>query len=392
MKLASLLFSLSFCAFLLEAQSFDIAILQAMNNNSKIKVLQIQIQKLEDDSKVASKWENPMVALGYNAFYPLNPTYRKDGMQSISITLAQKFDLFGKKFIESQKVELQKQIKILELKALKKNIVKDIKIKMVKIYQDKQRIQILKSTLQNISLFKHQINTSSSDFPLDEFYKMEILESKIKLRANQISQNQNDQIIDFNEITFQDGQKIDFADTFQRQWSKDYYKSSYELLIQRYKEQIESENISLAKRGFLSDPTLSVGYFHRENNQDFLSFSLSFSLPIYGKEYFVFQSAQKQSQITKNKTLEIENTIKAKIKRLQNTLDKKRKELSIIEQSLLPNAKKLLGLYQNNISSSKNAMRAYHQALNDLLEAELLRIDTSEKILLVLAELESIGE
>lgn len=391
MRLLFLFSSFSLCLFL-EAQSFDVAIAEAMKNNSEIKALQLQIQKLENDSKIALKWENPTISLAYNALYPLNPNYRDDAMQSISISLSQKFDLFGKKPIESQKISLQRQIKILELKALKKKIIKKIKIAMIKNYQDKKRIATLKNTLENISLFKHQINTSSSDFAVDEFYKMEILETKIKLRLNQITQNKNNQIIDFNEVTFQDNQEIDFIDSFQRKWSKDYYKNAYEFLIQKYKEQIDDESISLARRGFLSDPSLNLGYFHRQKNHDFLSFSLSFSLPLYGKEWLVLQNAHKQSQITKNTTLEVENAIKSKIKKLQNVLERKREELSLISKSLLPNTKKLLSLYQNNISSSKVAMGAYHQALNDFLEAELLRIDTTEEIWLSLAELESIGE
>ncbi len=392
MKSFSFVFFLSFLCSLLRAQSFDMAISKAMQNNSKIKALQIQIEKLEDEAKIARKWDNPNITLGYNALYPNHPAYRDDAMQSISISLAQKFDLFAKKPIEGQKISLQKQIKILELKSLQKNIIKDIKIRMIRSDQDKKRIEILKSTLNNISLFKRQIDSNSSDFLLDEIYKIEILETRIRLKLNQFLQNQKEQVIEFNEITFQENQEIDFNPTFQKFWGKDYYKSSYELLIQKYKEQIEDENIALAKRSFWSDPTFSLGYFHRKNHQDFLSFGVSFSLPIYGKEVLILQNAHKQSQITKNTTLEIENKIKSKIKKLQNTLEKKGEELVLIESKLLPNAKKLLTLYQKNISSSKSAMGAYHQALNDLLEAELLRIDVKGGIWITLCELESIGE
>lgn len=390
MKSFSFLFFL-LCSFL-GAQSFDVAISKAMQNNSKIKTLQIQIEKLEDEARIARKWDNPNIALGYNALYPNDPSYRDDTMQSISISLAQKFDLFAKKPIESQKISLQRQIKILELKAFQKSLIKEIKIRIIKSNQDKKRIAILKSTLDNIALFKSQIDSNSSDFLLDEIYKMEILETKIKLKLTQFLQNQKEQIIEFNEITFQENQDIDFNPTFKKVWSKDYYKFSYELLAQKYKEQIEEENIALAKRSFFSDPTLNLGYFHRKNYQDFLSFGVSFSLPIYGKEVLSLQKAHKQSQITKNTTLEIENKIKSKIKKLQNTLEKKREELVLIESKLLPNAKKLLTLYQKNISSSKSAMGAYHQALNDLLEAELLRIDVKGGIWITLCELESIGE
>lgn len=388
----ALIFLFSFLCPLLWAQSFDVAILEAMKNNSKIKALQIEIEKLENDCKIVGRWDNPNIALGYNALYLTNPNYRDDAMQSISISLAQKFDLFAKKPIESQKVLLKKQIKILELKSLQKNIIRDIKIRMIRNDQDKKRIEILKSTLSNISLFKRQIDSNSSDFPLDEFYKIEILETKIKLKLTQFVQSQKNQIIEFNEITFQDNQEIDFSPSFQMGWSKDYYKFSYELLIQKIKEQIEDENISLARRSFWSDPTFSVGYFHRKKHQDFLSFTVSFSLPIYGKEVLMLQNAHKQSQITKNATLEIENKVKSKIRKLQNILEKKRDELALIEKKLLPNAKKLLSLYQNNISTSKSAMGSYHQALNDLLEAELLRIDVRGSMWIALCELESIGE
>lgn len=383
---------LSFLCPLLLAQSFDIAILEAMKRNSKIKALEQEIEKLENDSLVASKWENPTLSIGYNTLYLTNPSYRDDAMQSISISLSQKIDIAGKKNLESQKISLKKQIKILELKALKKNIIKELKIRAIRSYQDQKRIEILKSILDNILLFKNQINASSSDFPLDGIYKMEILETKIKLRINQYRENQKTQMIEFNEITFQGDQELGTQPTFEKNWNGEYYKRSYEFLIQKYKEDIENENISLAKRSFLSDPTLSVGYFHRKKQQDFISLGVSFSLPIYGKEYFMLQSAYKQSQIVQNATLETQNRIQAKIKKLLNTLEQKQIELSLIENNLLPNTKKLLLLYQNNISTSKSAMGAYHQALNDLLDAELLRIEVSGSVLIAMAELESIGE
>ena len=137
MKSFSFLFFL-LCSFL-GAQSFDVAISKAMQNNSKIKALQIQIEKLEDEARIARKWDNPNIALGYNALYPNDPSYRDNAMQSISISLAQKFDLFAKKPIESQKISLQRQIKILELKAFQKSLIKEIKIRIIKSNQDKKK-------------------------------------------------------------------------------------------------------------------------------------------------------------------------------------------------------------------------------------------------------------
>lgn len=377
---------------ILWAQSFEVIVENALKSNERIKNLNLEIEQLENQRKIAYKWDNPTITSGYNTLYLSNPTYRNDAMQSISVGISQKLDLFAKKPIEAEKFSLQKQIKLLELKALKKDIIKQIKIQMIKNHQDQNKIRVLNETLKNFSLLKQQINIGTSNFPLDEIYKLEISETKIKLSLQEMLERQRSQIIKLNEITFGNEEEIDFENKIQKNFSEEYYKQSFALKIQTLKEKFDLENIHLAQRSFLSNPTLSVNYFYRQKHPDFISFAISFSLPLYGREILSLKNAKDQSKITKSQTLSLENKIKAQIKSLSNTISHKKKELSLIDQHLIAQLQKLITLYQKNISNQAQAMSAYHQAINDLLQAQLLRIEVYGAILLSYAELESLGE
>lgn len=388
MRLLLLVFLLQ-CLY---SQSLENIIEVAIQKNTKIKTLEQEIKKLQYAAQIAAKWENPVISSGFNTFYPLRPTFRGDPMQTISIGISQKIDLFGKKPIEKEKILIDRQIKILELEALKKDIIKQIKITMVKNYAIKQQEEILKKTLKNLSFLNQQANTPSSDLPTQEIYKIQILQAKIQIKLNQITENQKNQIINLNEISFGENKDIDFSKRFQTNFSSNYYKNSYALKIQKLKEERDKQDIKLAKKSFLSDPSIGINYAYREKQDDFLSFNISFALPIYGKERLMIENAKTQLKIAQNTSLSIENEIKSKIKRFQNIISNKQKELNLIEKTLIPQSKKLIALYSKNIANSPSAIKDYYTSVNDLLEIELLKTEVLSNIFIAFAELESIGD
>ncbi|WP_104696988.1 MULTISPECIES: TolC family protein [unclassified Helicobacter] len=376
----------------LYSQSLESIIEDAIEKNTKIKTLEQEIEKLQYEARIATKWENPIISSGFNTFYPLNPTFRGDPMQTISVSISQKIDLFGKKTIEGQKILLDRQIKILELQALKKEIIKQIKITMIKNYEIKQQEKILKKTLKNLAFLNQQANTPSSELPTQEVYKIQILQAKIKIKLNQISENQKNQMINLDEISFGKNEDINFSKKFQTSFAPDYYKNSYVLKIQKLKEERDMQDIRLAKRSFLSDPSIGVSYAYREKQDDFLSFNISFSLPIYGKEKLMIENTKTQLKITQSTSLSIENEVKSKIKRFQNIIISKQKELDLIENTLIPQSKKLISLYSKNIANSSSAIKDYYTSINDLLEIEILKTEVLSNIFIAFAELESIGD
>lgn len=388
MKQIGIVIGLSLSLF---AQNLDEIIQYSIANHAKVKALEIEISQLQNNVKLARTWENPTLSLGYNALYILDPLYRNDMMQSISIGVSQKIDLFAKKPLEGEKIDLQKEIKILELKSLKKEIVRQIKISMIKKYQDAYRAHILNSTIKNLEIFKNQLNLSSTQSSLAQIYKIEILQTRLRIRLRQIIESEKNQLINLSESTFGEFEDIAFEERFEKDFSKDYYKKSYELQILKLQERIGQKDVALAKRSFWSDPMLNVGYFHRDKHPDFVSFSLSFSLPIYGKEGLALENSKKQIQLIRDSYLDRENAIKGRIGRLLNIIANKKEELKLVESILIPENQKLVTLSKQNLSSNLASMNDYHTAINDLLESKLLKIEILGSIWSALAELESIG-
>ncbi|EQD89957.1 hypothetical protein HPSA50_0353 [Helicobacter pylori SouthAfrica50] len=91
----------------LEIQSF---VNKYLSKNQKIQALQEQIDALNSQAKVISKWDNPILYLGYNNanvsdFFRLDSTL----MQNMSLGLSQKVDLNGKRLTQSKMIDLEKQ-------------------------------------------------------------------------------------------------------------------------------------------------------------------------------------------------------------------------------------------------------------------------------------------
>ncbi len=91
----------------LEIQSF---VAKYLSKNQKIQALQEQIDALNSQAKVISKWDNPILYLGYNNanvsdFFRLDSTL----MQNMSLGLSQKVDLNGKRLTQSKMIDLEKQ-------------------------------------------------------------------------------------------------------------------------------------------------------------------------------------------------------------------------------------------------------------------------------------------
>ncbi|GAA7270209.1 hypothetical protein ID0498_04930 [Helicobacter pylori] len=112
-----LLFSLGFAKDL-EIQSF---VAKYLSKNQKIQALQEQIDALNSQEKVVSKWDNPILYLGYNNanvsdFFRLDSTL----MQNMSLGLSQKADLNGKRLTQTKIKNLKKKKKKTENKKKKK--------------------------------------------------------------------------------------------------------------------------------------------------------------------------------------------------------------------------------------------------------------------------------
>lgn len=385
-----LLVILFFPAFLFSSNLEQI-IEKAIEDNSEVQSLEAQILQLEYQAEAASKWDGLGFNFGFNALNLDNPSYRKDAMQSISFGISQKLDLFAKKSLQGDKLSIQRQIKIVELKMLKKNIIKGIKIGMIRNYQNKYKQEILQNTLRNIEILKDQINSNLTNTALAELYKLEVLATKLQIKLNQIAENTRMDLIALNEVSFGDYADIVFEKPVEVELPDDYYKSSYELQIKKLEQQLSFNDVSLAKREFLSDPTIGVSYVHRNAHYDFVNFAISFSLPTYGKERFALLSAKQQLQMVNSSLTSKENEVRSKVRRLENTISKKQKELDLIKTVLIPQNEKLVALYKSNLSSASK-LSEYYTALNDLLDSRLLEVDVLGNIWVAFAELESIGD
>ncbi len=304
LKAFLLLFSLGFAKDL-EIQSF---VAKYLSKNQKIQALQEQIDALSSQEKVVSKWDNPILYLGYNNanvsdFFRLDSTL----MQNMSLGLSQKVDLNGKKLTQSKMINLEKQKKILELKRTKQQLAISLMISGIENYKNQQEIELLNTAIKNLENTLYQANHSSSP-DLIAIAKLEILKSQLEIKKNNLEEALSSSHYSMGELTFKENEILSIAPkNFEFNHEQELYNISatnYDIAIARLDEEKAQKDITLAKKSFLEDVNVTGVYYFRSKqyyNYDMFSVALSIPLPLYGKQAKLVEQKKKKAWCLKAK-------------------------------------------------------------------------------------------
>ncbi|MGL2773843.1 copper resistance outer membrane protein CrdB [Helicobacter pylori] len=372
-----LLFSLGFAKDL-EIQSF---VAKYLSKNQKIQALQEQIDALSSQEKAVSKWDNPILYLGYNNanvsdFFKLDSTL----MQNMSLGLSQKVDLNGKKLTQSKMIHLEKQKKILELKKTKQQLVINLMISGIENYKNQQEIELLNTAIKNLENTLYQANHSSSP-NLIAIAKLEILKSQLEIKKNNLEEALSNSHYFMGELTFKENELLSIAPkNFEFNKEQELHNISatnYDIAIARLDEEKSQKDIILAKKSFLEDVNVTGVYYFRSKqyyNYDMFSVALSIPLPLYGKQAKLVEQKKKESlafksevENTKNKTHHLALKLLKKLETLQKNLESINK---IIKQN-----EKIAQIYALDLKSNGD-YNAYYNAFNDKITTQITQLET----------------
>lgn len=371
--------------------------LKALDNNEKIKQLNLEIQSLESKAKSQAKWENPRLNIGYNNAEISQPfNLNANDMQNIFVAFEQDLDMNGKRKILSNITQKEAQIKLLELKNLRNKYIFTLLSDTININKNKKILEATNSAIHNINVVLESLKSSNYN-PL-QLQRLNILKAKLQIKQNEILNILNTSHISISETSFESATKLDIKGISEEILrSMDYdlmldsiLKSNYEIKAEMLRESISLDSIALSKSQKIPDLRLGVSYMYRVSRADMFGVTLSMPLAIYGKENHDIDANKALNLIAKSKVIEAQNKIKHNVLKELNNFKTLSENLNLINKVLLPSNEQIINLYSHHATSKANLFQEFYNALNDKVEAQILRLEILAQMNIIYWNLESL--
>ncbi len=354
-----------------------------LHKNAKIASLQAQIESLRAQAKATTRWDNPILYVGYNNadvfnFFILDSSF----MQSISVGLSQKFDVNAKRHTQAQVLDLERQKKLFELQKLKQDIAIGVLTNAIQVYKNTQKLALLKEALNNLeNLLYNAQHASNPD--LIAIAKIEVLKSQLEIKQNDLQDALEDNKINISELTFSQSDLLSLAPQSMAlnntQELQNIMASNYDIKIARLQDAQARKNITLAKKSFLEDINVTANYLFRKRIFDMFTIGVAIPLPIYGKQSNTLQQRKQEHLVALNNIDNTINQVRHRAKKLFKKMAQLQKNLSSIE-TILKASGRIVHIYEKNLISASGDYNTYYNAFNDEINIKLSKIDTLSEL------------
>lgn len=374
-------FILIFCLFSSSyALNLDETINLAIANNKDLKSIEKSIDIANEQIKLSSKWENPILTIGANDLH--FDTSRRDlePMQAQYIGLSQSIPI-------NNKLKLQEEISLKDKEIAALNF-EDAKLKLKStLIEYAYNLKILEQKYKLLNEYQKNIrdleNLSKVLYENDEVNQTVLLNLqtniyKVELEKENLSNMIKNSYLKLEEITYE---KIDnlvlpleLKDVLLNKELENHPKIRILVLNnQKFNKQASLED---AKK--LSDIKVNVAYFQRDDKyKDYANISFSIPLALNNRENIKAFSAKLKASEFRDKLLDTKKTFEIRVLSLQNDLNSSYRKFVLLEKTIIP-------LQEKNQQTIEN-----YNSL-DLIKPEKLFINLNEIIKNRLASLDEV--
>jgi outer membrane protein TolC len=366
----------------------------AYERNSDLKALVNSLRIEDENERISSTWQNPNIKLAVNdirfddlSARDLEPMQTQSVVVTQKIPLTSKFSILNKISTENRKIA-NKQLE-----------VKRLKISML-IYENGYRFVVANKKLEVLQSYKKSLEKlleikklflQNSNARQKDIAETQISLSNIKIKINNLKTNKKNYLYNIENIIYQKLNTIEAdIEVWQNLDELDIQKiieSHPYIEISKYKEIKSSHQVKLSDSNKIPDVALSLGYFQRENREDFAYVALSFPLPIYGTESSGvaksnYRLLQSKEQLESAKYIYIRD-----IKSLINSAKNAYNNYKTIEEGIIPLNK---FIKQDTLIGYQNSNDKITQLIKSRIEIDKSRLfayNELEKYLIILARL-----
>ncbi len=352
-------------------------------NNHDLNSIEKSIAITNENIKLSTKWQNPVLSIGANDIQFEDTLSRnKEPMQGQYIGLSQVIPMGNKLDIKKSIAKKDKNIVILDLEDKRLQLKAKVYEASYTIFILEEKIKLLNSYATNI---KKVEKLSTSLYKYNNSNQNMILESKIQYTQIQIQkQNIENSIknlyLKLEQISHLDIDSIEISMEMEKANLQIDINSHPKILIKEEKIKKFNKIAELEKENKKSDIKVNLTYFNRDSKyKDYANISLSMPLSVYKTEDI--KSLKAKLEVNKlNDTLHhLKLHFNTELKSLENNMNTSLSNYSLIKTSILPLKNKIQKNMENyntftnikpeNIINNLNKIISYEiKALNQKKE------------------------
>lgn len=346
---------------LLTATSLSTLIESAKANHSSLQAIQKRLSAVDNEYAVTRNFTDPELSLSMSDIQLNDLNNRSiEPMQYTALNLKQKIPYFGKRDAASKKVEAKKAKLGFTLSEAKVKLVESIKLTAFSIWQVEQQLKItddyIQLTRQNIELYTAYSTSDTKSH-------MGIMSAELSLSQLKIKKSKLQSLLTglYRKVSYLSATKVDSLEVeMQVSEPKElavYIDASPNSSAYKVKEAIVKEtqaDVKIKELASNVDPFVQVGYFYRENYEDYMNINVGFTLPIYGTQNSKEEASRKLSLATKSEVVDFENSLHSKIAAEYARLQDSYRVYNIIEKESLPQIEHMFDLTNTSIKSGSD--------------------------------------
>ncbi|MDQ7046112.1 MAG: TolC family protein [Sulfurovum sp.] len=356
-----LFLTLSLTLSSLQAQSIDSLIKQSFKKHPSLQAIQHRLLSMDARISKSRNWSNPELSLNVSDIRFDAPTNRGlEPMQYQALNVKQRFPWFGKIDAREHFVRAQKSV-IEDSYALSKvKLAEEIRKTSYSILEIRERIRIVaqyeKLTTQNIALY--DAYTSTDTMSHSSSMAAELLLSRLHIRLERYKYVQKSQEAKLAYLVQK--KHVSVSDSFRmfKPKSLAYYLSqvdkspAYQQTLSQTK--VAKANHSIKALEVNPDPFVQVGYFNRQEFEDYASVSVGFSMPIYGSEKLETEAAYTDALAAKSASLDYRYALESDIRISYAKMKEAQHIYEIIQNDSLPKLQHMFELNEASIESGED--------------------------------------
>jgi len=344
-------------------------------------------------------WSNPEMILNMNDIRFDDPSNRGlEPMQYQAVNYKQRFPWFGKIDAREHFTRMQKNVILDSYDIARVKLAEEIRTTAYTILEIKERLRIVnqyeKLTKQNIALYDAYTSTDSKSH--SNSMAAELMLSRLHIRNERYKAVLKSQEAKLAYLVQKKNTIVSDKLGMRKPKSLGYYLSHLEN-NPAYHRTLSQTKVATANKEMKAlevnpDPFVQIGYFNRQEYEDYASVAVGFSLPIFGSEKLETEAARKEALAAKSASLDYHEALESEIRTNYAKMKEAYRIYNIIQNDSLPKLQHMFELNEASIESGEDLF-TYTNLLEQKLDLDEERTVAKAEYLRTVARLKSlIGE
>ena len=353
----SLILSLLIIGSQLYAITLDEVILKALENNPSLESINHRISANESDIDLSNQFSNPVLS------YAQNTLDEKEKMSRKTLTIQQKIPYYGKRDASKDVALAEDEVLVEKLNKAKVNLINEIKNQAYTIWKLQELYKVILNyedlTKQNIKLFESYTITSSNQH-------MGIMSAELTLSDLRIQKADLDAKIGmaYFKLSYLASFEIKNLDLDLRIKEMKSIESlmhglsnNKDILIKDKEIQKNKAMLNVAEVNNYPDINLLASYSYRQEYDDYATFGIGVSLPIYSSEDYKEEGLRKLTLSAQSLKEDTKKAVNSKLKATYIQMKSQYKIYHIINDEALPQIEHMFELSGSSISTGSDLFK-----------------------------------